>query len=202
MKASAIVLFTVTLATTGAVYAQTTPQVPYPARAFTPAHADLLRSAGVPAQLANAAYVEALARIVYYWGYAAVDQFGRRGMWELSANQPGQRNFACESTARNKFYPPGVTAEMLAADPNVARPAWVVPTKFWEDLKKVLAGNPTVGAGDSAMADQARALVALHDSSPVWKALLDRASLTAKAALRDSGLYTQVGVDSGNGWQR
>ena len=89
---------------------------------------------------------------------------------------------------------------MLAADPDVARPEWVVPTKFWEDFKKVLAANPTVG--DSAMADQARALVALHDSSSAWQALLDRAALAADTALHDSGLYHQVGVDAGNGWQR
>jgi hypothetical protein len=79
MQTSAIVSFAVVLATAGAVYAQTTPQIPYTARAFNPAHADLARSAGVPARLANEAYVEALARIVYYWGYAAVDQFGRHG---------------------------------------------------------------------------------------------------------------------------
>ena len=47
-----------------ALHAQTTPEVPYTARAFTPAHGDLARSAGVPAELANEAYVEALARIV------------------------------------------------------------------------------------------------------------------------------------------
>ena len=55
------------LATAGEVHAQTTPQVPYTARAFNPAHADLPRSAGIPAQLANEDYVEALARVVYYW---------------------------------------------------------------------------------------------------------------------------------------
>jgi hypothetical protein len=60
----------------------------------------------------------------------------------------------------------------------------------------------TVGAGDSAMADQARALVALYDSSSAWKSLLDRTALAADAALRDSGLYHQVGVETGNGWQR
>jgi hypothetical protein len=64
-------------------------QVPYTALAFNPAHADLARSAGVPARLANEAYVEALARIVYYWGYAAVDQFGRHGMWEMLKSGPG-----------------------------------------------------------------------------------------------------------------
>ena len=52
------------------------------------------------------------------------------------------------------------------------------------------------------MADQARALVALYDSSPLWKELLDRAALSADAALHDSGLYHQVGVEAGSGWQR
>jgi hypothetical protein len=89
MKASAIVSFAGALATAGAAYAQTTPQVPYTARAFNPAHADLARSAGVPARLANEAYVEALARIVYYWGYPAVDQLGRTGMWEMLKSGPG-----------------------------------------------------------------------------------------------------------------
>ena len=64
-------------------------QVPYPARAFTPAHGDLARSAGVPARLANEAYVEALARIVYYWAYPAVDIFGRTIMWETMKDGPG-----------------------------------------------------------------------------------------------------------------
>lgn len=337
---------------TSTVQPHTSRQVPYTTRAFNPAHADLARSAGVPARLANEAYVEALARIVYYWGYAAVDQRGRHSTWEmlkrpglmfgilpgapknmtaglndylppsqrfvvtpnndtfygpgfadlaeeaaviqtptnappahywtiqivdafsnvihqigsasrtpggkfllvgpqwrgekpegfieilpmptnyagvfarsfaartpeakaraiavlnetgmypLSQDRPGQRNFDVDSVAKNKFYPPGVTAEMLAADPDVARPEWVVPTRFWEDIKGVLADNPTVGASDTAMADQARALVALYDSSPDWQALLDRATLAADAALHDSGLYHQVGVDAGNGWQR
>ena len=58
----------VALATGGpAVHAQTSPQVPYPVRAFTPAHSDLARSAGIPALLANQEYLEALARIIYYW---------------------------------------------------------------------------------------------------------------------------------------
>jgi hypothetical protein len=58
-----------TLAVVNPGHAQTNPQIPYTALAFNPAHADLPRSAGVPALLANEAYVEALARIVYYWGY-------------------------------------------------------------------------------------------------------------------------------------
>ena len=36
----------------------------YRAEAFDAAHADLPRSTGMPAQLANEAYVEALARLV------------------------------------------------------------------------------------------------------------------------------------------
>ena len=57
--------------------------VPYPVRAFTPVHPDLKNAAGVPAKLANEAYVESLGRIVYYWGYPAVDAFGRTSGWEL-----------------------------------------------------------------------------------------------------------------------
>ena len=48
---------------------------PYPVRALTPAHPYLANAAGIPAQLANAKYVESLARIVCYWGYPAVDTF-------------------------------------------------------------------------------------------------------------------------------
>jgi hypothetical protein len=328
-------------------------QVPYPARAFTPAHGDLARSAGVPARLANEAYVEALARIVYYWAYPAVDVFGRTSMWEtmkdgpgmmlgtapgapvntsscltsylppaqrivvtpnndtfygvsfvdlgrepvviqtpaevpqghywtiqiadvftnvvyqlgsasktpggkfllvgpdwtgekpngfidilrlstnyggafqrsfaartpeakaravavldqmgaypLSENQPGRRKFDCEAIAKNVVYPAGVTAEMIAADPDVARPQWVVPERFWEDLEKMLAANPTVGESDAAMADQARTLIALRKSGPAWKTLLDKTALEADAALHTSAKYEQVGVDAGNGWQR
>lgn len=74
---------------TSSVQPHTSRQIPYTTRAFNPAHADLARSAGVPARLANEAYVEALARIVYYWGYAAVDQRGRHSMWDMLKNGPG-----------------------------------------------------------------------------------------------------------------
>jgi hypothetical protein len=67
MKASFIASVAIALTTAGTAYTQTTAQIPYAARAFNPAHADLARSAGVPARLANEAYVEALARVVYYW---------------------------------------------------------------------------------------------------------------------------------------
>jgi hypothetical protein len=43
----------------------------------------------VPAQLANEEYVEALARVVYYWAYPAVDIFGRTSMWETMKDGPG-----------------------------------------------------------------------------------------------------------------
>ena len=69
-------------ATTSAARAQNSPQVPYTVRAFTPAHGDLARSGGIPAQLANEEYVEALAHIVYYWGYPAIDVMTRTGQWE------------------------------------------------------------------------------------------------------------------------
>jgi Protein of unknown function (DUF1214) len=36
----------------------------------------------------------------------------------------------------------------------------------------------------------------------VWKALIDHTALEADAELHDSAKYHQVGVDSGNGWQR
>ena len=58
------------------------------AGAFTAAHPDLANAAGVPAQLANEKYVESLARILYYWGYPAVDTFGRTSGWQLM-NEPG-----------------------------------------------------------------------------------------------------------------
>ena len=76
-------------AVTTAVHAQTNPQVPYTARAFTPAHGDLARSAGVPAQLANEEYVEALARVVYYWDYPAIDVMTRTSQWETMKQGPG-----------------------------------------------------------------------------------------------------------------
>ncbi|MFD9663953.1 DUF1254 domain-containing protein [Rhodococcus sp. NPDC059968] len=323
------------------------------AQGFTPAHPGLARSAGVPAVLAGESYVEALARVVYYWGYPAVDTFGRTNMWDLmegktglqlgilpgaarnytgalidymspaqrwvvtpnndtiygagfadlstdaaviqtptevpdghywtiqivdvmtnvvhqlgsaggtpggkfllvgptwagdkpdgfleilrvptnvagvfprsfaahsaaskrqarsvldqigmyplSENQPGQRSFGYEANARNAIFPPGLTADVLAADPDASRPQWVKPETFWIDLGRMLDFNPDVGALDTPMADQARTLVALHRSNDAYCALLDRAALGADVALHQSATYVQVGVDAGNGWQR
>jgi hypothetical protein len=352
MKAS-ILAVGLALATGGIAFAQTTPQVPYTARAYNPAHPDLPRSAGRPAQLANEAYVEWLAQLVYYWAYPAIDVAGRTSMWELMKTAPGlmfgigpgspvnesgclagylppnqrivvtpnndtyygvsfldlgrepvvvqtpadvpkghywvmqitdvftnvihtlgsawgtaggkfllvgpdwqgqkpdgfidvirlptnyggvfPRSFAartpeartraiavqnqmgvyplskndggrkiydCEAISKNHVFPPGVTAAMIDADPDAARPQWVVPERFWQDLDKMLAANPKVGANDAAMAENARTLVALYKSSPAWKALLDRAAQSADAVLHTSAKYEQVGVDVGNGWQR
>jgi hypothetical protein len=86
------------------------------------------------------------------------------GVYPLSQDQPGQRQFDCEAYSRNAIFPPGITAAMIAADPDVARPQWVVPERFWEDLEKMLAANPKVGKHDAAMADQARTIIALRKS--------------------------------------
>ena len=339
---------------TGTTTANDTSTAPYAARAFNAAHPDLPNAAGVPARLANERYVESLARIVYYWGYPAVDTFGRTSGWELmkqsgpgatmglfpgapknmmgylddymppaqrkvvtpnndtiygvgladlsteavvvqtpddvpkghywtiqivdlfttvvhqlgsasntpggkfllagprwtgptpdgfidvlrsptnvagvfgrsftahtaeekakarrvlnqigivalSRDKPGRHTFDCEASARNKVYPPGVTAEMLAADPDLLRVRPVNPVTFWDDLEKALAANPEVGPDDLAMAEQARTLMALRGSGASWKALLDRAALAADTELHEGARYHQTGVDAGNGWQR
>jgi hypothetical protein len=345
---------TVALATGGAtVHGQTNPQMLYTARAFTPAHSDLARSAGVPAQLANEEYVEALARVVYYWAYPAIDVMTRTSQWQLmkdgpgavvgvfpggpvntggclsdymspaqrmvvtpnndtiymsgladlgrepaviqtptavpnghywtiqiadvftnviyqigsaagtpggkyllvgpgwsgqkpdgfidvlrmptnvawvpgrsfaahtpeakaealavldqirifplSQNKPGQQPMDCQAVARNAVFPPGVTAQAIAADPYAFRPEWVNPKTFWDDLEKMLAANRAVGPSDAAMADQARTLVALRNLNANYRDLLDRAAIAADASLHASSRYEQVGVDAGNGWQR
>jgi hypothetical protein len=346
-------IFLATLASGSVVHAQTDPQVPYAARAFAPAHGDLARSGGIPAQLANDEYIEALARLVYYWGYPAIDVMTRTSQWEtmkqgpgavlgvfpggpvntggclsdymspaqrmvvtpnndtiymsgfadlgrepaviqtpintpkghywtiqiadvftnvvyqigsaagtpggkyllvgpgwtgqkpdgfidvlrmptnvawvpgrsfaahtseakaealsvlgqmrifpLSQNQPGQQVVDCQAEARNAVFPPGLTAEMIAADPYAFRPEWVDPKTFWDNLEKMLAANPAVGPSDAAMADQARTLIALRKSNANYRVLLDHAALAADASLHESSRYEQVGVDVGNGWQR
>src|SRR5262245_109527 len=77
------------LAIAGVVRAEANPREPYTARAFSPADSDLPLSAGVPAQLANEAYIEDLARIVYYWGYPAVDVMTRTSQWQTMKDGPG-----------------------------------------------------------------------------------------------------------------
>ena len=123
------------------------------------------------------------------------------GVYPLSQNRRAAGRWTARRS-REHVFPPGVTAEMIAADPDVARPQWVVPERFWQDLEKMLDDNPKVGADDAAMAEQARTLIALRNSDPAWAALLDKAALEADAALHASARYEQVGVDAGNGWQR
>ena len=339
--------------TTGTALAQSSGQTPYLARTYNPANPGLARSAGAPAVVANQDYVNALARIVYYWAYPAIDVTSRTSMWELmkagpgvmfgvgpgspvnesgcianylppaqrivvtpnndtfygeafldlgrepvviqtpaevpqghywtmqiadvftnvvhtlgsawgtpggkyllvgpdwkgqkpegfidvirlttnyggifprsfasrtpkgraraiavqnqmgvyplSKNESGRKKFDCEAYTKNAVYAGGITAEMIAADPDVARTQWVVPSRFWRDLEKVLTNNPTVAPGDAAMAEQAKTLVALGKSDPKWQALLDQAVTEADVSLHASAKYEQVGVDAGNGWQR
>jgi hypothetical protein len=338
---------------TGVALAQNSAPAPYLARSYNPANPGLARSAGAPALVANQDYVRALARIVYYWAYPAIDVTSRTSMWDLmkagpgtmfgvgpgspmnesgcisnylppaqrivvsanndtfygaaflnlgvepvvvqtpaevpkghywtmqitdvftnvvhtlgsawgtpggkyllvgpdwkdqkpdgfidvirlttnyggvfprsfasrtpearartiavqdqmgvyplSKNEAGRKKFDCEAYTRNAVYAGGVTAEMLAADPDVARTQWVVPSRFWKDLEKVLANNPTVGPDDAPMAEQAKTLVALGKSDPKWQALLDQEVIEADVSLHASGKYEQVGVDAGNGWQK
>lgn len=327
--------------------------VPYVARQFNAAHPDLADSGGVAAELANQAYVEALAKIVFYWGYPAVDTFGRTSAWAvmkdgpgatmglfpgapkntmgylddymspaqrkvvtpnsdtiygaafadlaadsvviqtpadvpeahywtiqivdlfttvthqlgsasgtpggkfllvgpdwrgdkpdgfidvlrsptnvagvfgrsftahsaeskvqarkvlnqigvypLSQDAPGPRTFDCEASARNKVYPPPLTPEIIAADPDLLRVRPVQVATFWDDLRAALDANPKVGPDDAPMADQAHTLLALRDSDPIWKALIDRVALAAEAELFESAKYHQLGVGAGGGWQR
>lgn len=331
----------------------TSSPLPYVARSLIPAHPALPDGAGVPALLANERYVAALARIVYYWGYPAVNAFGRTSMWQLMKDGPGAtmglfpgaplntmgylddymspaqrkvvtpnndtiygvgfadlarqpvvlqtphdvpaghywtiqvcdlftnvihqlgsashtpggkyllvgpdwagelpsgfigllhsptnitvamgRSFAadtpegkdiaravldqigmlaldrdtpgplvfdCRASARNKVYPPGITAAMLAADPDMLRRRPVDAATFWDNLQTTLDANPKVGPDDAAMADQARTLLALRQAGEPWKALLDHTALAADAELHDGARYHQTGVAAGNGWQR
>ncbi|AKC86683.1 DUF1254 domain-containing protein [Pseudoxanthomonas suwonensis] len=124
------------------------------------------------------------------------------GATPLSEDAPGRREFDCEASARNKVYPKDLTAEMLAADPDLLRNRPVHGDTFWEELEKALDANPKVGPDDAAMAEQARTLIALRKSDPRWKGLLDRAALAADTELYEGARYEQVGVDCGNGWQR
>ncbi len=124
------------------------------------------------------------------------------GATPLSEDQPGRRQFDCQASARNKVFPPNLTAEMLAADPDLLRERPVHGETFWDDLQRALDANPKVGPDDVAMAEQARTLLALRDSDPAWRALLDRTVLTADTELFEGARYEQVGTDAGNGWQR
>ena len=124
------------------------------------------------------------------------------GMVPLSQDQPGPLTFDCEASARNKVFPPGLTEEMVTADPDVLRVRPADVTTFWDDLEAALDFNPVVGSSDAPMADQARTVIELRKADPAWKALIDRVTLEADTELHDGAKYHQVGVDVGNGWQR
>ena len=51
-------------------------------------------------------------------------------MYPLSADRPGPREVDVAALARNAVFPPGVTADMIAADPDASRPQWVNPATF------------------------------------------------------------------------
>lgn len=124
------------------------------------------------------------------------------GAIPLSQDKPVRREFDCEASARNKIYPPGLSAEILAADPDLLRNRPVHGPTFWDDLEKALDTNPVVGPDDAPMAKQAQVLIALRKSDPRWAALLDRTALAADSELFESARYEQVGTDAGNGWQK
>lgn len=127
---------------------------------------------------------------------------GQIGTYPLSDNKPGLTKFDPVAVSKNAVYPPGVTPELLVADPDAFRPQWVNPAAFWPALEKALAMSPKVGPDDQAMADQARTLLAVYASDPAYKALLDQVALEADTELRAAATYEHVGVDAGNGWQR
>jgi hypothetical protein len=124
------------------------------------------------------------------------------GVYPLSQNEEGRKQFDCEAYGKNHVFAGGITPELIAADPEVARTQWVVPSRFWSDLEKMLSLNPTVAPDDAAMAAQAKTLIALGKSDPKWQAFLDHAVQKADADLHAASKYEHVGVDVGNGWQR
>ena len=101
-----------------------------------------------------------------------MDLLGQIGAYPLSENEPSLKRFDPVAISKNAVYPPGVTAEQLAADPDAYRPQWVNPSTFWPSLEKALAMSPTAGPDDQPMADQARTLLAAYASDPASKALL------------------------------
>jgi hypothetical protein len=86
---SILASLSVGLVVTAAAHAQNGPLLPYTAQAFTPAHGELGGSRGNAAELANEEYVKALARVVYYWAYPAIDVMSRTSQWQLMKEGPG-----------------------------------------------------------------------------------------------------------------
>jgi hypothetical protein len=124
------------------------------------------------------------------------------GMYPLAEDKPGPHAFEYNKYATHAVFPPGVTAEMIAANPEASRPDWVKPRTFWDDLGAMLDFNPQLGPDDTAIGAQARALVALHRANEHYRPILDRVALSAYADLHSAATYTQAGIDAGNGWRR
>lgn len=124
------------------------------------------------------------------------------GIVPLRNDHRGPLVFDCEASARNAVFPPGVTREMVTADPDLLRVRPVNAATFWDDLERALDANPKVSADDTPMAAQARALLALRSTSNELKRLIDHVALVADAELQEGARYYQTGVDTGNGWQR
>lgn len=124
------------------------------------------------------------------------------GMYPLSQNPDGQFDFAYDTYATNAVFPPGVTAEMIAANPQASRPDWVKPATFWLDLGAMLDANPHFGPDDAPMADQARALVVLYETDDTFRSILDRVAVSSHVHLHATANYIQTGLDAGNGWRR
>jgi hypothetical protein len=127
---------------------------------------------------------------------------GQIGAYPLSENESGLKKFDPVAISKNAVFPPGVTKQMLKSDPEAFRPQWVNPATFWPELEKALVLSPKVGSDDQPMADQARTLLALYNSDPAYKALLNDVALEADVELRAGATYSHVGIDGGNGWQR
>ena len=124
------------------------------------------------------------------------------GVVPLRSDHAGPLVFNCEASARHAVFPPGLTREMIAADPDLLRVRPVNAGTFWEDLEKALDACPKVAADDAPMAAQARALLALRKTSSALKSLIDHTALVADTELQEGARYYQTGVDAGNGWQR
>ena len=124
------------------------------------------------------------------------------GVVPLRSDHAGPLAFDCEASARNAVFPPGITREMVAADPDMLRVRPVNAATFWDDLEKALNSCPKVAADDAPMAAQARALLALRKTSGQLKSLIDHMALVADAELQEGARYEQTGLDAGNGWQR
>jgi hypothetical protein len=79
--------------------------------------------------------------------------------------------------AKYAVFPPGITADMIAANPEASRPDWVKPHTFCDDLAAMLDFSPQLAPDDTAIGDQARAPVALHRSDDHYRGILDRAAV-------------------------